>query len=393
MSNILDYVKWRGDLSFQASPFNEVDNLIISMLSYIHFDGVVEPNFNNPMKLSKVASLIFEKKEKVVSLLAMREENFEELLRLTGESRRFGSIKLMNHINKIDLNITMQFSATVFEISRNVIYISFRGTDDTVVGWQEDFNMAVMDTVPSQKQALKYMIHCSNVFGDCMIYVGGHSKGGNLAVYSALKSPKAICNRIIHVYNNDGPGFMNSNINPKLYDKMQNRITTLVPQSSIIGMLLDHEEDYTVVKSSGTGGIMQHNAFNWEVLGREFIHLQDVYDNSKIIDLTIKNAVAHASEADRIAFVEALMSVVSGISDKTLTGLSLNKLNSLSKVVKGYESLSPENKKLINSAFKMLISDGVKNFTEIKSKENKRNAFLLPKNTATKDTSIDYEED
>lgn len=230
MSNIIDYIKWRGDLSFEASGFNEVDGLLFSLLSYIDWSDAVDQDYHDSITLKDAASILLQK-EDLCHMLAVDNEKYREVLDLCSKSVRFSSIKLLHYINKYSPEIQMQFAAIVFEINNTLVF-SFRGTDDTFTGWQEDFNMSILKTVPSQSEALAYFIGTSNRFTKHDFILCGHSKGGNLAVFSAVMSPEVLSDRIRLVYSYDGPGFMSSNNDAYKYKKIVSRITTFVPQSS-----------------------------------------------------------------------------------------------------------------------------------------------------------------
>jgi Protein of unknown function (DUF2974). len=220
MQNIFDYLNWRGDLSFARDSFNEVDNLVMSVLAYVEFDGIVPRETDRgAISLSKVAERLSKKMAQPSPL----DNNpfFSQipgLLIKTAQSIRYKNIKLSGYVNQIDYEQSKQFSAVVFSMNSNQHFIAFRGTDDTLIGWKEAFQMSFMHEVPSQKQAVIYMERIiSSLAGD--FYLGGHSKGGNLAIYAATHATENIQDRIIGVYNNDGPGFHINVIQRKGYKK------------------------------------------------------------------------------------------------------------------------------------------------------------------------------
>ncbi len=205
-----------------------------------------------------------------------------------GKSVRYGDTRIKNCIEIIDEDIEMQFSAMTLELDNHTAYIAFRGTDDHIVGWKEDFKMSFMDVVPAQKKALDYVNAVASKYRN--IYIGGHSKGGNLAVYSAVFADKRVKNKIVAVFNNDGPGFKQRLLSTPEYLDITDRIITLVPQSSVVGMLLEHEESYSVVRSTQKG-VLQHDGFSWEVMGADFVYLSDVDDDCKTVDMTVKKVL------------------------------------------------------------------------------------------------------
>ena len=251
MSNILDYLDWRGDICITASPFNKVDNLLLSELSYVNFDGIL-PGIEEDiwMTVKEAEQIFFSKYNK--------KEIYEErsfmakaplVLEKMAKAKRFQDMKLSCYVNQIDEEEEKQFSALVAECQDNTYFVAFRGTDDTLVGWKEDFNMSYILAVPSQLEAVSYLEKVAEkVRGK--LRLGGHSKGGNLAVYAAVQCKEEIQERIIEIYNNDGPGFSKEMLISEPYNRVRERIWTIVPQTSVVGMLLEHEEEYLVTKSS-----------------------------------------------------------------------------------------------------------------------------------------------
>lgn len=347
MSNILDYVNWRGDLSFEEANFNEVDNLIFSCISYLDFENIADvEDFGDYVLIGDAADIYFEKYDvatlsKYNSMIGSIAETFK----IAAHTKRFGNIKMWNYKNNLDYEKKTQFSAVSFEIKENFYYISFRGTDNTLVGWQEDFNMSFMPVVPAQKNALEYLSETAEKIEGEFI-VGGHSKGGNLAVYSAVKCSENIQKRILKVYNNDGPGFDTDMIESEEYLRILPKINTIVPESSVIGMLLEHNERYTVVKSSRFW-IFQHDATSWEVMGNSFVHKDDVNNSEKLIDKSIKSWLKSMTEKERKHFVTSLFDVLESTGAKTIDDLANNGIKNLALIKKSLSILDKENKVMV----------------------------------------------
>jgi hypothetical protein len=209
------------------------------------------------------------------------------------------------------------------------------------VGWKENFNMSFMMPVPAQLEAVAYTEKIAEALsGD--LYLGGHSKGGNLAVYAAVKCDPKIKSRILGVYNNDGPGFDALFIEGADYQSMRGKIRTIVPHSSVVGMLLEHEDHYEVVKSNATA-IFQHDALSWEVLGSQFINLDTVTQESRLIDQTLKTWMNGLSVEEREHIVDALYETLAQTNYKTITELTSDKV----KLVKAWGTLDPKVKSMI----------------------------------------------
>ena len=337
--SLYDYLNWRGDLSFENVPPCEVDNLLLSIISYIDLSGAIREEF--PTK--KTAALLTATRNylrsqsgiiKDLGLIIPRET--VTLLVRASKTARFGLVRPVCYVNRICDVEQKQFSAVSFLLPGGGVFVAFRGTDDTLVGWKENFNMSFMHPVPAQTEAAKYLEYIAERT-EGKIYVGGHSKGGNLAVYSAVKSPPEVKERIAAVYNNDGPGFSKEFIEGEDYLSIRDRIHTLVPQSSVVGMMLEHEERYTVVKSTSVG-LLQHNGLSWSVMGGGFIKLDSVDEQSRLIDRSLKNWLAEISIEDRERFVDELYEALSSTNAKTLTELGADK----KKLVKAWSSMDNE---------------------------------------------------
>ena len=352
MAALIDYLAWRGDLEFCAVPPNEVDSLIFSQIIYIDFDSIL-PDGENTRPISLLAAmkayLKARRGQKGAKLGALIPKEIILLATHAARSKRFGSLYISNFINKINEEDQSQFCAMTFDLGC-AKYIVFRGTDDTLVGWKESFNMSFMYPIPAQKEALEYVKRvCEGYDGD--IYIGGHSKGGNLAVFSAVEAPESIKHHIKAVYNNDGPGFTREFIESERYLEIKDRLQTFVPESSVVGMLLEHEESYVVVKSTQSG-IFQHNGLSWEVMGGEFIHLDTVAKESKRIDVDLKRWLSTMSNEERKTVLDTIYEILISTDAKTLSDLTSDKL----KLVKAWGSLDDESKALIKRCVKALIS-------------------------------------
>ena len=213
MANIFDYLDWR-DISLEKVEFNEIDNLILARLSYFPLDGSVKENDEITVK-----EAYLKMKEQGTTGRILQAEDIDLFPKLAN-SERFGNLKLTGFVNKIDPEAEKQFSAVTILFPDNTIYVAYRGTDNTIVGWKEDFNMSFSDLVASQTESVKYLEKIANKYPEKKILVGGHSKGGNLAIYASVFCKPEIQDRIIEVYNNDGPGFSEKVVQSPEYEKM-----------------------------------------------------------------------------------------------------------------------------------------------------------------------------
>ena len=304
LTNILDYLKWRGDLSFSQDPPNPVDALIFSGLIYLRF-GPNATAAPGGITLREAAEEFFAPPDYESRA---RAKNDLLLLRAAADSHRFGESLLFMPREQFIPEEDTQFAAVTFLLSDGSMMLSFRGTDNTLVGWKEDFNMSFRQIIPAQLLALNYT-HDVWAAHTAPMRLCGHSKGGNLAVFAAARSSPMIQQWIRGVYNNDGPGFSEYMIGDPGYNAMVPRIRTFVPQSSIIGMIMEHEEPYTIIRSSQVG-ILQHDFFSWEVVGKDFLPMEEITADSRFLNRTIRNWLNSMDLTERSQMVDVIFGLL-----------------------------------------------------------------------------------
>ncbi|MGE4352521.1 MAG: DUF2974 domain-containing protein [Oscillospiraceae bacterium] len=360
MANIFDYMIWRGDLPFMRDPLNDIDSLIINRIAYIPFDGIISDKLPDGLTVGEAVQkfLAYPDADKRVYI-----ETDIRLCRAILDCPRFALLPLSGYENTVDTKREVQFCAMVFSLSPTEHYIAFRGTDNTIVGWKEDFNMSFVTPVPAQLQAARYLEKAAAGMPGSLI-TGGHSKGGNLAVYAAAYASSKTRNRISAIYNNDGPGFDPAVLKTDGYLAISAKIRTFVPQSSIVGMLLEHEEDYTIVKSKQVS-IMQHDLYSWEVLGREFISLDRVTNSSRFIDSTLKDWVSHMTRDQRERFVDGLFSLLRDTNAETLQDLTENFFVSAKTIIKTLGGMDEETRSSVQYALGLLLRSAKENISEV----------------------------
>lgn len=369
MANILDYVEWRADIDFASSEFNEIDSLILSQLVYIDFEGIISNSNKEPLTLKDAAAQFFSIHDEKITLGALLPTEIVTLLKAAADSVRFGGMKLSCYVNHVDKDRQEQFSAITFELNDG-IFIAFRGTDDTLIGWKEDFNMCFISPVPAQEESVKYVDYVLSLYKRRLgkVRIGGHSKGGNLAVYSSVFCPKKFKKNIVAVYNNDGPGFDEAMMKNPLYQEMLSRITTFLPQSSTVGMLLEHEEPYIVIQSTATG-LFQHDVFSWQLKGKHFV-TTSLSENCRFLDKTLKNWLAGMDNQQRMHFIDVLFEILSAGDTETLSELESKKLTNIKKSIQAIITMNNDDKKILFETITRLINIGANNFKE--QMQNKR---------------------
>ena len=360
MGTLYDYLNWRGDLTFSEVPPNEVDSMIFSLLSYVDMKGIVPDTYSGPsVPIRAAANAFFARNPdpRKISMGIIVPKEIITLLRAVKDTRRFRNVEMQAYVNVVDPQKEMQFSAITYLLSNGNAVVAYRGTDDSLVGWKEDFNMSFLPVVPAQIAATEYLnTAAEHLTGD--IYVVGHSKGGNLAVYAAVRCKDTIKKRLLQVWSNDGPGFGEGMINDPAYIQMRPVIKTLVPQGSIIGMLLEHDENYTVVKSRQTG-LFQHDGMSWNIMGGSFVHLEQVTGESKRIDRTLNQWIRKMTPEQREQFSDALFQILAADNSVTLTDLvgSIKNTKWLQKV----SSLDPQVRQTVQKTVSLLFDLSKKN--------------------------------
>ena len=341
MGNIMDYISWRGDLTFEHSKFNEVDNLILACFSYVNLDGIPAVAEQKGIELKNLT-------EEFMKLHTMEElEADKSFIRLApfmmlemAETNRFGNSVICNYVNEIVTEAEQQFAAVEIVLEDGTSYVSFRGTDDTIIGWKEDFNLST-GVVPAQERAVEYVRRVSeNTPG--MLRIGGHSKGGNLAIYGAVMCKEAH-EKILEVYSNDGPGFSKEFQELPETEEMMDKIIRIIPEYSIIGTLLEHEKDPVIVASSSKG-LLQHDGFSWEVQGPALVRRDSLSRTAlRFIEILHKWIDGMEMEQKKV-LIEDLFATLQASGYENLSEVQSGGLKSLAAMVKRVEKFAPESR-------------------------------------------------
>ena len=367
MPNIIDYIEWRGDLSFENSPINEIDDIIFARFSYLPFKYI------ELKEIDTIENIALEMKDLDIENYLWNDDKV--FLQKIGNCKRFKDIKVSDYIEIFDEAAEKQFAAITLWIQKNQKYISFRGTDSSLVGWKEDINMGFKKDVPSQKEAVKYLNSMAEKYKDDLI-IGGHSKGGNLAVYSAVFCKDSVKNRIERVINADGPGFDKSVILTDNYKKILNKIQTYIPQSSIVGRLLEHEEEYQVVKSIQKG-IMQHDIYSWEIEPTKLIRIPT--NNSEIFNGIVSDWLKNTTPEQRENFINMIYEIIMETQAQRTSDFRVETAKKIGIILNGYINVNPEDKKEIEHMVKLILESVFKVL-----KENRNTNKLMEKEKSKK---------
>ena len=341
MGNIMDYISWRGDLTFAQSPFNEVDNLILACFSYVNLDRIPAVTRQKGIELKKLV-------KEFKNLHTIKElEADKSFIRLApfmmfemAESVRFGNCVIRNYVNEIVTEAEQQFSAVEIVLDDGTSYISFRGTDDTIIGWKEDFNLST-GVVPALERAVEYMQRISDKASG-MLRVGGHSKGGNLAIYGSVMC-KSVHDKILEIYSNDGPGFSKEFQESPETAEMMPKIIRIIPEYSIIGTLLEHEKQPIIVASTSRG-LLQHDGFSWEVQGPGLVRRDSLNKTAlRFIEILHKWIDGMDMEQKRL-LIEDLFATLQASGYENLSEVQSGGLKSLAAMVKRLDKFAPESR-------------------------------------------------
>lgn len=353
MGNITTYLKKYGKYTFLEEPFNEVDNVILSLISYIDFSDIV-PGFDCGSITIKDASKQFyekfTKKDLKYSIRAIKGSN--ELLKLLAETERYQNLPLYNYYYQVDFDT--QFGALCIGLPDKKVYVSYEGTDNYISGWEEDCRFAYKFPTSCQELAIKYLNNVVGFFGP-KVYIGGHSKGGNLALVASMYCKGYIKRKIISVFNNDGPGLRKKEFESKEYKKVLPKLKTILPKESIIGILLRHAEDLVFVDSSDVS-IYQHDALTWVVQDKQFKRAKQS-DFSRKVEKASLAWLNKLNDEEREKFIKTLFSIFKKADITDLHEFKKAKLNNTLKIIKEIKNISKENKTMITNCLKELFNE------------------------------------
>lgn len=352
MENMIDYVREFGKFDFSCKEFNEVDSLVLCQLVYLNFRGFV-PGWEEdagPVGIRDIYA--HPQREKILEDYWYRENN-RELFAAMAESVRFGSLRMNYYVNIVREEDETQFSAMTYILGDKSVYLAYRGTDANMVGWKEDCNLAFSKPIHSQYLSVEYMHRVAGrVAGG--FYAGGHSKGGNLAVYAAMNCGDGIRDRILHVYNHDGPGFRPEIRRQGNYEAVRDRISKFVPKSSVVGMILEDHTDYEVVESKGVG-LFQHNAYSWKIKDGHFVRARNMAEGKLVRDAAVNEWILSLSQEEIHAFVDTLYQVVCASQARNLFQLGSDMKKSVQSMLEAARDVDEDTRRTIQKILRSLI--------------------------------------
>ena len=351
MGIIFDYLDQVAYDSIYDTPFNELDMLMLTEITYLPFDQIVSDQMS-----PDCTCRLFEAAEKVPQDLSMLvTKNRLKLLEKVASSTRFKNIKLMGYVNDIDPDVQKQFAAMIFKIKPETYVLTFRGTDDSIISWKEDFHMTYMDQVPAQKTAVNYLRKAMDALPGQFILTG-HSKGGNLASYAASQIEPEYQERIQSIYSYDAPGLNHSVITSQGYQTISDKIKHYIPQGSIVGMMLETPKQAQIVKSTAFGGLAQHDTFTWQIIDQTFVLLDNLNPDSLQVDKTLKNWVDSVSDEELKDFFDLFFGLILDAGISSINDLTkLENFNKILAVFENANALTDQEREMLTRLAKLLV--------------------------------------
>jgi len=353
MSTINEYLKWRGDLTFNISPINEIDLVLLSQIPLLHLETIIDND--TIISFEDLLDLYYKKyNNKEIGLIIPG--TITEALHYASKQFRFKDLIIKKYIKIIDEDKEEQFCAVTIDLTDEISYIIYCATDDTIIGWKENLNLILNKETNAQLDSLDYINKLENegTIANKKIYIGGHSKGGNLSIYAGTLADDSIKNKIINIYNFDGPGFNEYFFEQDKYKIISDKVIEILPIDSVVGCLFSHKGKQIIVNSNARG-LMQHNVLTWLVDKTKFELIETTSYKAKHVDQKIKHLVESMDDTMKQDFINAVYRILSANNNKLLITLKQNKI----AIAKAYLNSSKEEKKIILKLLNYLVRDGI----------------------------------
>ena len=357
MKNMLDYIKEFGHVSFEERAFSEIDALVLTELEYLPLEKVVPSDENGEdfVTVKEIAEYMQEHKQELFDENPMMiTQERHEVSQVIADAPRFQSLKFFGVVSEWDKDTTKQFAAITVEVEPSVRLVVFRGTDDTLIGWKEDFLMTYSPLVAAQTDAKEYLAKQASLWdGDLMI--SGHSKGGNLAIYAAATQVEDVQLRIVDIFCFDSPGLYRSVLETKGYQNIVPLAMRYIPQDSLVGLMLESEVPYVIVKSNATGA-MQHSAMTWEIEDGQFIKMEKLTKNSQLNDQTFKKWTESVSDEELELFWNVFFELLFSVGIDTVNDLYGEFMHYVQEFLKAAGNMDEEKRELLTRIALLLVS-------------------------------------
>ena len=357
MKNMLDYIKEFGHVSFEERAFSEIDALVLTELEYLPLENVVpsDENGENFVTVKEIAEYMQEHKQELFDENPMMiTEERHEVSQVIADAPRFQSLKFFGVVSEWDKDTTKQFAAVTVEVEPSVRLVVFRGTDETLIGWKEDFLMTYSPLVAAQTDAKEYLAKQASLWGGDLM-ISGHSKGGNLAIYAAATQEEDVQLRIVDIFCFDSPGLYRSVLETKGYQNIVPLAMRYIPQDSLVGLMLESEVPYVIVKSNATGA-MQHSAMTWEIEDGQFIKMEKLTKNSQLNDQTFKKWTESVSDEELELFWNVFFELLFSVGIDTVNDLYGQFMHYVQEFLKAAGDMDEEKRELLTRIALLLVS-------------------------------------
>lgn len=357
MKNMLDYIKEFGHVSFEERAFSEIDALVLTELEYLPLEKVVpsDENGENFVTVKEIAEYMQEHKQELFDENPMMiTEERHEVSQVIADAPRFQSLKFFGVVSEWDKDTTKQFAAVTVEVEPSVRLVVFRGTDETLIGWKEDFLMTYSPLVAAQTDAKEYLAKQASLWGGNLM-ISGHSKGGNLAIYAAATQEEDVQLRIVDIFCFDSPGLYRSVLETKGYQNIVPLAMRYIPQDSLVGLMLESEVPYVIVKSNATGA-MQHSAMTWEIEDGQFIKMEKLTKNSQLNDQTFKKWTESVSDEELELFWNVFFELLFSVGIDTVNDLYGQFMHYVQEFLKAAGDMDEEKRELLTRIALLLVS-------------------------------------
>ena len=357
MKNMLDYIKEFGHVLFEERAFSEIDALVLTELEYLPLEKVVpsDENGENFVTVKEIAEYMKEHKKQLFdeNPMMMTPER-HEVSQIIADAPRFQSMKFFGVVSEWDKDTTKQFAAITVEVEPGVRLVIFRGTDDTLIGWKEDFLMTYSPLVAAQTDAKEYLAKQASLWdGDLM--VSGHSKGGNLALYAAATQEEDVQLRIVDIFCFDSPGLYRSVLETKGYQNIVPLAMRYIPQDALVGLMLESEVPYVIVKSDAVGA-MQHSAMTWGIEDGQFIKVDKLTKNSLLNDQTFKKWTESVSDEELELFWNVFFELLFTAGIETVNDVYGQFMHYVQEFLKAAGEMDEEKRELLTRVALLLVS-------------------------------------
>lgn len=367
MGTVLDYLEKYGKYTFQEMPMTEVDSLALCQLSYLKFDGMVPgPGEGEAVTLESLKE--HPDYEKLFADVRYEKPNralYEKMV----SGKRFRDLGLNYYVNIVEERWETQFSAVTYTLGDGIHYVAYRGTDETIVGWKEDFNMAFLSPVPGQAISVEYLNRVAEKF-EGSLYIGGHSKGGNLAVYSAMNCAPSLQKRILKIYSMDGPGFRPEVLEQCGYERVADRVVKILPHSSLVGMIFESDMHFQVVKSR-TFGLLQHDPYTWQVTGNHLVRAKDLYEKRREMDNNLNQWILSLNEEQLRTFVDTLYTVITASQAHDLIDFTAEWGRSMNGIIGALKGVDEETREALKEMVRSLFE-----ITRVNRRKNRSHGHM-----------------